>query len=213
MDVQRFLPQSRYTITYNYVHNTIKIPAQTLTGVAIYMVSSREIMRSNGVYLNNDQRFSLKASALTNPGNVRDIITWNGKDYRIIDTDNHLVYDQLAGTMRNLKLAYDLTDVIDLWRNVNTGDTAGRTVGLPTLLAANLICKGQPMDQGEIQQFGVTQLEKRYNYIVETEYDLLQSDQLRTQDGRILEVDRQLDKQCLDLLSRIECVDRGARWQ
>lgn len=186
--------------------------------VSVRTLRTSEVIRSNGTYLMGDRRFNFSTSLVTVAPQIRDVFVYDGDSYTVISVNKGELHDQIKTVARNVKLAYHLTDLVNIIRRLKLEETdeAGRSLFRTEIVALNVVCKVQLMDMVNGSSFGVDQLQKTYEIPIQ---DYPNGDELdidccvQLQDGRELEVTDIRDVDQLALLPVLVCEDNGARWQ
>lgn len=215
LDVRPFFPNPQ-TITYRTrIGGTLK--SYTIDGVSVRPMRIDEVRKSNGAYVRLDRRFAFSTSELEDEGvtvNFKDTIIHRNKEYTIIpEMSQGEFHAHVKVVGRNLNLVYGLRDTISIWRDPIRGtDTQGRNLHNYQVFLANLQAKLQPMNRARKEEFGIPQLDRAYEVPVNTYEELFVTDQVRTTDGRILEIQEHQSLDTLDELPLLICADNGARW-
>ena len=221
MNVRPIVPGLKATVEVRSARANGASVGYSCEEVTVHPLSRSEVERSDGVYLYGDRRFVFSRSGNTDLGlalKQRDSIIYNGEAYTVLTLSEGSIFDQVKAIARNLKIAYDLQDLVSIYRIVESAgtlDDAGRMTINPGIqpLALNTPCRIQPLDREIVDTFGGDRLEKIYNvYLESIPHDLKLSDQPRHSDGRIFEIKSVGNLETLDRLPMLTVVDNGARW-
>lgn len=214
-DPTQFIPTGNKTVLFQSIVAGGSIGnSQTKDDWAVYPLPRREIARSLGAYVALDRTFAHKLTDLPSTPKLRDRLVWNDEVYRIIECNPMVNMDRVTAVARPMRLVQEFTTVVNVYRRTHANtNRSGNTSATPEPVYESIAARVQPMDAGVVEEFGADKLEERYAVIMEIDdAKMYLGDQIRLVGGQALDMDRVLDRDALDMLIRVEAIDRGARW-
>ena len=198
----------------------------SVTKAVRHPISTRELSRSNGVYLASDVVWTLDGTEVgataIQPKWV--IIDSSSNRYIVLDAAYSDIGKFHRVTARNFVIVNGLHDLVDVYRNRRSDDLAGRKVQTAELLYSSLPCRVQQVDRTSEEVLGVQKLGMRYEVYLESDPGIKIKDQIRVvaknEDGAvdtnfarmILEVEGVDNPKELTDLPVLYCIDNGARF-
>lgn len=215
LDLRPFFPNPQTVVYRTRITGTLR--SFTIDGVSVRPMRMDEVRKSNGAYVRLDRRFAFSTSELEAEGvtvNFKDSIIHRNIEYTIIpEMSQGEMHAHVKVIGRALKLVYGLRDTISIWRDSIQGtDTQGRNLHNYQPFLEDIQAKLQPMSRSRKEDFGIPQIDRAYEVPVNTYEELFITDQVRTEDGRILEIQEHQNLDTLDELPLLICADNGARW-
>lgn len=173
-------------------------------------VSVREAAASGGVYTTADTVWTIQDALLNLPPKVADWIEdADGVIHVVLDQSYSRLTDAWRMTCRELRLALDLRDTVDVWRPTYAADDAGSDVpdyGAEPVYE-DLAARIQETDGTVAEVHGREQVERRYTIYLADRVTLNAGDQVRDGDTAYEVIDYQGPDR-IDALGVVNCVRR-----
>lgn len=177
-----------------------------------YPVTIREQAASGGRYQAGDVTWSLRTAELgtVQPKPADLIIDEAGARWTILEATPAAFASFVRAVCRNLAIAYDLRDAIDIYRPDPTqeDDAAGNREPSFLPLSLGAICRVQETARRTVDTLGKLSAEVDYVVYLEQQIALTHEDQIRW-NGKVLEIIGSVDPDRIDVLQRIDCIWRG----
>jgi hypothetical protein len=155
-------------------------------------ITMKELTASNGAYQANDEVFLIAARFIqpSNAPEMGDLITpADGQVFTVIGQDFIVQRNVYRFTTRNLAIAFNLQDVIDIQRPAITFDNAGVRIKLwpdnapplpvgGSVLYSKLACRVQEIEATITDERGIRGLLKKYTVIVARQISVTNEDRI-----------------------------------
>lgn len=158
-------------------------------------VTTKEAAASGGVYTTGDLSWSLPAVVLTpgvqpKPGDV--VIDSDQVRWTVLAVDRRRWRQRWKLTCRNLTIAYDLRDKIDVQRATLASDSAGAPLKTfppagGAVLYRGLTCRVQPLTADVVEERGIRGKETHYDVTVDRQVSVDTEDRI-VWNGVILDI-------------------------
>lgn len=204
------------TITFLSRRNGVDV-SLTIDSAVAYGVSQREQFASGGRYQAGDLIFTLPADVLLDAGifpkPADQILRADGSRWTLLQQTTSHFANFVRATTRNLAIAHDLADRVDWYEPVpvQSTDAAGHREPSWQPVALNLVARVQDLGSDVQEEFGKRVTRHRSVVWFEEPIAPTHEGQLRwvvAGQTRILEIERVLERDRIDLLTRVECVWR-----
>lgn len=193
----------------------------TIENAALYPVLVKSPKSSGGALKDNDIKVALSFESLAGiRPKLRDrlypdasIPYFGGRSYTVLDGSPGLISQHYQLSARDLVIENSLSEPIDIWRARSTKDDAFRIERNYFPFALRITGKAQPGDTVVTADHGIPRLLGPWTVFMEYDPGVLIDDQVRLEDGSILEVEGTFDPASIDALPSLACVNRGAMWR
>lgn len=168
----------------------------------------REMAASNGRYITGDISFSIPQEILSplsiTPKMGDVIVDSSNQRWTCLNAAFGVVRTMHRLVCRNLKIAYDLRDLVTIKRATNTTDNAGVRVATYATIASSISGRLQEIQSSGFEARGKRGDNRTFQVYLETEYDLT-TDDLVEVDGRQYAVTGWRNKERIDEFFIVDC--------
>lgn len=143
-------------------------------------VTSREAAQSEGRYTTRDLVWLVPGQLLTRTPKESDrIVDDDSVPWVVIDYSHSPLDNTYRLTCKNLRIAADLNDLVDLYRPAFTADAAGSLVPSYAVVTSDLVCRIQELTGQVVEERGKFTTERRYVIYFEDRITVQAEDQIR----------------------------------
>ncbi len=148
-----------------------------------FPITAREAANSGGVYITGDIRWSISGPLLTREPKPRDRLTdGTGTAWVVLDWSYSRLTKEYQLNSRDLRIAADLRDLVDVYRPTWSADAAGSPIPSYAAVYSGLYARIQETDGQTTEERGKITTERHYTIYFQDTIEVTAEDQIRVDD-------------------------------